>query len=256
MADTLPLPDPLIASLAHARDPARYRCSTAQSQAARPFDARHARWLDALPGRRRLGRRRADGPGRPATVRLAARLHHAPPLRSHDRPRPSADHPLDRRPEHAVRGLRPGRHPTADGQAARLPALGHRGAPRPHDRSRAAGRARDRDRGGQDPRSRRHADLRVPGRARSRQAGLRLPLRRRGAEPGDLRRHAALREPHEVEPRRGRPHPRVLRDGAAPRGRRAAAGRRSRTRSATWPRITRSRTRSGASPRAPGPSAW
>src|SRR5207247_625462 len=75
---------------------------------ARPGDTALARGR-VLPRRRRVGRRRPARAGGHEAVRLAARLHHAPPLGSHDRPGPPADHALDRRPERAARDLGAGR---------------------------------------------------------------------------------------------------------------------------------------------------
>ena len=62
-------------------------------------------------------------------------------------------------------------------------------------------------------RDRRRPRVRLPRRARSGQAGVRLPLRGRRAQGGRVGRHAAVREPHPLELSRRLSRPRVLRDG-------------------------------------------
>jgi hypothetical protein len=151
-AATLPFPGPLIVSRRHAHDPARHRLATTQSQAPRTGHARRHGRQRALPRRRRLRCRRPARPGRRAPLRLAAGVHHAPPLRSCHRPRPPDHHALDRRPERAAGRLWPGRHAAPDGPAAGVDALGHRRAASAHARAAAARGARDGGRGG--PRAR------------------------------------------------------------------------------------------------------
>src|SRR3989441_844360 len=195
-----------------ARHSPRHRFPAAQPEAARPGDVARAR-RRTLPRGRRVGRRRAARPGGLEALRLAAPLYHPPPLGSHDRPGAPPDHALDRRPERAARDLGAGGGAPASRPAARLPRVGHRGAPRPHARPEAARGPRDGDRGGQGDGGRRRQGERVPRRARPGEACVRLPLRGRRAQRRRLRRHAAVREPRALGAQGRLPHPRMLRDG-------------------------------------------